>query len=212
MAYAARVMRGLIIDLVRERCALKRGGAFHITQLPTEVEESSESADPTWRFCRTPSMNSQYASRAFAGVVDLKYFCGFTFDEIAAQRGTSMRTVMRDWEKARLILFRGLNELPRLSEDYVIREPDAEPIGGAMARRSAITSTALSSYRSRSVRRWLAEHSQPRTRRLPPRLSGRSRSRGARFCRLSGRFAISDAHRSPRDPDRTAHRSLRDGI
>src|ERR1039457_74571 len=44
MGYAARVMRGLIIDLVRERCALKRGGAYHITQLPTEVEESAESA------------------------------------------------------------------------------------------------------------------------------------------------------------------------
>ena len=39
MAYAARVMRGLIIDLVRERRALKRGAEFHITQLPTEIEQ-----------------------------------------------------------------------------------------------------------------------------------------------------------------------------
>ena len=45
-----------------------------------------------------------------AEVVDLKYFCGFTFDDIAAQRGSSLRTVLRDWEKARLILFTGLNE------------------------------------------------------------------------------------------------------
>src|SRR6202020_215487 len=37
IGYAARVMRGLIIDLVRERRALKRGAAFHITQLPTEI-------------------------------------------------------------------------------------------------------------------------------------------------------------------------------
>src|ERR1700723_3975740 len=35
--YAARVMRGLIIDFVRERRALKRGSAFHITELPHEV-------------------------------------------------------------------------------------------------------------------------------------------------------------------------------
>ena len=42
MGYAARVMRGLIIDLVRERRALKRGGAYHITQLPTEVGESED--------------------------------------------------------------------------------------------------------------------------------------------------------------------------
>ena len=45
-----------------------------------------------------------------AEVVDLKYFCGFTFDDIAAQRGSSLRTVLRDWEKARLILFTGMNE------------------------------------------------------------------------------------------------------
>lgn len=32
-------MRGLVIDLVRERRALKRGGEFHITRLPTEIEQ-----------------------------------------------------------------------------------------------------------------------------------------------------------------------------
>src|ERR1700685_4281981 len=39
IGYAARVMRGLIIDFARERRALKRGGDFHITQLPTQVPE-----------------------------------------------------------------------------------------------------------------------------------------------------------------------------
>lgn len=109
MGYAARVMRGLIIDLVRERCALKRGGAYHITQLPTELEESGESATD---LAHLSDALDELAVRdpRLAGVVDLKYFCGFTFEEIAAQRGTSLRTVMRDWEKARLILFRGLNE------------------------------------------------------------------------------------------------------
>jgi RNA polymerase sigma factor (TIGR02999 family) len=109
MGYAARVMRGLIIDLVRERCALKRGGAYHITQLPTEVEESEESATD---LAHLSDALDELAVREprLAGVVDLKYFCGFTFEEIAAQRGTSPRTIMRDWEKARLILFRELNE------------------------------------------------------------------------------------------------------
>ena len=37
MGYAARVMRGLIIDFVRERRALKRGSGFEITQMPTEI-------------------------------------------------------------------------------------------------------------------------------------------------------------------------------
>jgi DNA-directed RNA polymerase specialized sigma24 family protein len=43
-----------------------------------------------------------------AELVDLKYFCGYTFDEIAAQRGTSARTVKRDWEKARTLLLHQL--------------------------------------------------------------------------------------------------------
>ena len=44
-----------------------------------------------------------------AEVVDLKYFCGYTFEDIAAQRGgTSTRTVQRDWEKARIVLFQEL--------------------------------------------------------------------------------------------------------
>ena len=49
---------------------------------------------------------------ALAEVVDLKYFCGFSFREIAAVRGVSERTVQRDWEKARLILFQSLQVSP----------------------------------------------------------------------------------------------------
>ncbi len=107
MGYAARVMRSLIIDLVRERRALKRGGAYHITQLPSEVGESEEA--PT-DLARLSDALDELAIRdpRLAEVVDLKYFCGFTFDDIAAQRGSSLRTVLRDWEKARLMLFTGL--------------------------------------------------------------------------------------------------------
>jgi DNA-directed RNA polymerase specialized sigma24 family protein len=39
-----------------------------------------------------------------AELVDLKFFCGLTFGEVAALRGCSERTVQRDWEKARLWL------------------------------------------------------------------------------------------------------------
>ncbi|HZA94855.1 MAG TPA: ECF-type sigma factor, partial [Burkholderiaceae bacterium] len=39
-----------------------------------------------------------------AELVDLKFFCGFTFTDIAAMRGVSERTVQRDWDKARVYL------------------------------------------------------------------------------------------------------------
>ena len=44
-AYASRAMRGLIIDYVRERRALKRGGEFHLTSLNTEHAESVPQAE-----------------------------------------------------------------------------------------------------------------------------------------------------------------------
>jgi RNA polymerase sigma factor (TIGR02999 family) len=107
MGYAARVMRGLIIDLVRERCALKRGGAYEITQLPSELGEPSDEAE----LRRLSEALDELAMREpqLAELVDLRYFCGFTFEELAVQRNTSMRTVQRDWEKARVLLFEALN-------------------------------------------------------------------------------------------------------
>jgi RNA polymerase sigma factor (TIGR02999 family) len=109
LGYAARVMRGLIIDFVRERRALKRGGAFQITQLPTEIQEPDlDEAN----FIRLSAALDELADRdpRLAEVVDLRYFCGFTFEEIAAQRSISKRTVQRDWEKARMMLFEQLTD------------------------------------------------------------------------------------------------------
>lgn len=107
IGYAARVMRGLIIDFVRDRRALKRGGNFRITQLPTQVPDSD--LDQT-DLPRLSEALDELALRdaKLAELVDLRYFCGYTFDEIAAQRGTSVRTVKRDWEKARAYLFHQL--------------------------------------------------------------------------------------------------------
>ena len=108
-AYAARAMRGLIIDYVRERHALKRGGAFHLTTLDTHVEDAvPELAEMT-------QLNDALAELAaadgpLAELVDLKFFCGFSFAEIAGFRGVSERTVQRDWAKARLYLHNSLRE------------------------------------------------------------------------------------------------------
>jgi DNA-directed RNA polymerase specialized sigma24 family protein len=40
----------------------------------------------------------------------LRFFCGFSFAEIAAMREVSERTVQRDWTKARLYLHDVLRE------------------------------------------------------------------------------------------------------
>jgi RNA polymerase sigma factor (TIGR02999 family) len=111
IGYASRVMRGLLIDLLREGRALKRGAGLHITQLNTEIAESQAEAEEISRL--SEALDELAANDArLAELVDLRYFCGYTFEEIAALRATSVRTLQRDWEKARMILFRELKDLP----------------------------------------------------------------------------------------------------
>lgn len=110
IGYAARVMRGLLIDLLRERRALKRGGGFHITQLNTEIAETHANAEEVSRLSEALDELAAKDAR-LAELVDLKYFCGYTFEEIAALRGSSARTLQRDWEKARMILFQKLKDV-----------------------------------------------------------------------------------------------------
>jgi DNA-directed RNA polymerase specialized sigma24 family protein len=47
-----------------------------------------------------------------AELVDLKFFCGFSFAEIAAMQTLSERTVQRRWEKARIYIRHSLRTDP----------------------------------------------------------------------------------------------------
>jgi len=104
MGYAARVMRGLIIDHARSRRAQKRGGQFEITSLETEIENAANGPELI-RISEALDELSK-ADLLLSEVVDLKFFCGFTFAEIGAMKGISERTVQRQWEKARIYLHR----------------------------------------------------------------------------------------------------------
>lgn len=103
MSYAARVMRGLIIDHVRNRQAQKRGGRFEIMSIASDVPENAIDDRELARISDALDELAQ-AEPALAEIVDLKFFCGFTFAEIAGIRGLSERTVQRNWEKARIYL------------------------------------------------------------------------------------------------------------
>ena len=107
MAYAARTMRGLIIDHVRRRYAHKRGGLYELTPLDTTIAARLAGADDLQQISDVLDELAA-VEPALAEVVDLKFFCGFSFAEIAAMYGVSERTVQRLWEKARLYLYRSL--------------------------------------------------------------------------------------------------------
>lgn len=102
--YAARAMRGLIIDYVRARGARKRGGGFEITRMGMD-----DPADPAPELDRLHEVAESLDRLAavdprLAELVDLHVFAGFSLVEIAGFRGVSDRTVQRDWRKARMLL------------------------------------------------------------------------------------------------------------
>jgi RNA polymerase sigma factor (TIGR02999 family) len=108
-AYAARAMRGLIVDHVRRGRAVKRGGQFELTSFDETgapavaalqaIEPLSDALDALAR-----------ADAALAELVELKYFCSFDLVEIASMRGVTERTAQRHWDKARLFLKQSLGE------------------------------------------------------------------------------------------------------
>ena len=115
LTYAARVMRGLIIDGLRRRQARKHGGGFEITSIDGkdigDAVPPSE-ADEIERLGRALDELAAVEPE-IAHVVDLKFFCGFTFTEIANLRGVSERTAQRQWDKARIYLRQTLRaEIP----------------------------------------------------------------------------------------------------
>ena len=103
LAYAARAMRGLVIDHVRSRHAIKRGHGLDITSFSTAVAE--QCAEPEGLQTLSDALDELAQDEpALAHLVDLKFFCGFSLVEIAAMTGVSERTAQRQWEKARLLL------------------------------------------------------------------------------------------------------------
>jgi len=112
MGYAARVMRGLIIDHARSRTATKRGGEFEITSL--EIDVAEEVADVKELSSISDALDELgLIEPELAELVDLKFFCGFSFAEIGALQKLSERTVQRRWEKARIYLHRSIRaDLP----------------------------------------------------------------------------------------------------
>ena len=97
----------------RPRQAQKRGGDLHLTTLDTEAADALPLSDDLLPIHEALE-ELESLEPGLAQIVDLKFFCGFSFVEIAAMQGLTERTVQRDWEKARIFLLGALrrDELP----------------------------------------------------------------------------------------------------
>ena len=107
-AYAARVMRSVIVDFARARAAERRGGEAEHVVLDTSVSERIAAPESdVLRVHEALDVLAQ-ADAELAQVVEMRYFGGLSETDIAETLGLSVRTVRRRWEKARLLLFAAL--------------------------------------------------------------------------------------------------------
>jgi RNA polymerase sigma factor (TIGR02999 family) len=103
LAYAARVMRSIIVDFVRRRHAERRGGNDPHVPLESAAESVPTSEQEVLRVSEALDELAKVDDR-LAKLVEMRYFGGFSEDDIALALGVTERTVRRDWQKARLLL------------------------------------------------------------------------------------------------------------
>ena len=106
-ALAAQLMRHILIDAARARCAGKRGGGAPLVELDETLLVVGTPDRALLALDDALTAFAQLAPRP-ARVVELRYFGGLTEDEIAATLAISTRTVRRDWDLAKAWLLREL--------------------------------------------------------------------------------------------------------
>jgi len=106
-ALASVVMRHVLVDRARARHARKRDGALRRITLDNEIVAAPDQADTV--LCLSDAIDRLAAVEPrLARVVDCRFFGGMSDTEIAEALDVTVRTVQRDWIKARMLLRRAL--------------------------------------------------------------------------------------------------------
>ena len=110
-AVAARAMRQILVSYARSNRAQKRGGGAARIELDEAAilspEQSQEIIDLHEALERLETLDPRKAQ-----VVELKFFGGLSYDEIAEVLKIARVTVRRDWEFAKLWLYTELHSAP----------------------------------------------------------------------------------------------------
>jgi len=109
-AVAARAMRQILVSYARSQRSQKRGGGALKIELDEAAilspEQSKEIVDLHEALERLGTLDSRKAQ-----VVELKYFGGLNYDEMAEVLKIARVTVRRDWEFAKLWLYTELHSV-----------------------------------------------------------------------------------------------------
>jgi RNA polymerase sigma factor (TIGR02999 family) len=102
-SYMGKVMRSVVLDCVRENRAQKRGGDQVFVELTTGVAE--EVLDAAQLMAVDDALTTLAAlAPELKELVELRYFAGLTVAELSELSGKSVRSIEREWQKARLLL------------------------------------------------------------------------------------------------------------
>jgi RNA polymerase sigma factor (TIGR02999 family) len=108
LALASLAMRHVLVDRARERNSLKRGGSEHRqVTLNDDVMGVEDQADVLIQLDEALERLAAFEPR-LAQVVECRFFGGLTETETSEALGVTVRTVQRDWVKARVLLRRAL--------------------------------------------------------------------------------------------------------
>ncbi|MEZ5938683.1 MAG: ECF-type sigma factor [Hyphomonadaceae bacterium] len=108
LATASRAMRQVLIDHARRKLAEKRGaGAEHVNIDDHPVADAAGDAVGESRLLDIDAALVALARKApeLECIVECRFFTGLTVEETARALGRSVRTVERDWARARAYLY-----------------------------------------------------------------------------------------------------------
>lgn len=108
MAYAATVMRSIVVDYARARQAQQRGGGA--THVPLDELPTLAHRDDEYLQIHDALTDLERHDPRLARLVELRFFVGLEETECAEALGQSRRTVQRDWQKARALLWAAIND------------------------------------------------------------------------------------------------------
>jgi len=106
LAYAARVMRSGVVDVVSEQQAQRRGGGLQgfVTLDTGAIDLATVQGEDQILAVHEALQVLAQADERLVRVVEMRYFTGLDNDAIAQALGVTTRTVERDWKKARAFL------------------------------------------------------------------------------------------------------------
>jgi len=108
----ARAMRFVLLDEARRVLAEKRQAGAGLTALDEDIAEPQVQADRLEQLLALDQALDGLAGldERLARVVELRYFGGLTEEEVAGTLDLNVRTIRRDWRRARAYLLDRLGE------------------------------------------------------------------------------------------------------